>query len=186
LHPLCGIPRRQLSFSAARPSSAINTNFTRISNRNKLYQSTQSVYCRWRGMSESFRPSTFGQQTFIDVPASGSFSGSDNPIMLDATHLYEDNNYQGHSAHPLRFSEHNSYAEDHPFAYALHGHASPTLPSKCNHPAPCSPHLSCIHPVSFHFVFHPFHSPFVVCVPNSLSVPTHMASFWVRARHTIT
>ena len=137
-------------------------------------------------MSESFRSSTFGQQTFIDVPASGSFSGSDTPTMLDATHLYEDHNYQGQNAHHLRFSEHNSYAEGHPFAYALQGHASPALPSKCNHPIPSSLRLSCVYPISSPFVFHRFHSLFVVCVPNSLSIPTCMASFWVRARHAIT
>ena len=79
-------------------------------------------------MSETYH-STFGQQIFTDVSASGSSSGRDRFEMLDATQLYHhDRDYQAPEI--LRLSgQDSSYAHGHPFAYASHS-GPPSHPSK--------------------------------------------------------
>ena len=79
-------------------------------------------------MSETYR-STFGQQIFTDVSASGNSSGRDRFEMLDATQFYHnDRDYQAPGT--LRLSgQDSSYAHGHPFAYASHS-GPPSLPSK--------------------------------------------------------
>jgi len=81
-------------------------------------------------MSETYH-STFGQQIFTDVSASGNSSGRDRFEMLDATQFYHsDREYQAPGT--LRLSGQDSnYANSHPFAYASHS-GPPSLPSKRN------------------------------------------------------
>ncbi|UPX12405.1 uncharacterized protein EKO05_0002953 [Ascochyta rabiei] len=78
-------------------------------------------------MSETFQ-STFGQQIFTDVSASGNSSGRDRFEMLDATQFYhQDRDYQAPGS--LRLSgQDSSYAQGHLFAYASHS-GPPSLPS---------------------------------------------------------
>ncbi|XPS76297.1 hypothetical protein M3J09_008350 [Ascochyta lentis] len=78
-------------------------------------------------MSETFQ-STFGQQIFTDVSASGNSSGRDRFEMLDATQFYhQDRDYQAPGS--LRLSgQDSSYAPGHLFAYASHS-GPPSLPS---------------------------------------------------------
>jgi hypothetical protein len=78
-------------------------------------------------MSETYH-STFGQQIFTDVSASGSSSGRDRFEMLDAAQFYHDRDYQAPEI--LRLSgQDSSYAHGHPFAYASHS-GPPSHPSK--------------------------------------------------------
>jgi len=88
-------------------------------------------------MSEAYH-STFGQQIFTDVSASGSSSGRDRFEMLDATQFYHnDRDYQAPGA--LRLSGHDSYGNSNPFAFASHS-GPPSLPSLHTMP-PMSTHL---------------------------------------------
>ncbi|KAH6622241.1 hypothetical protein C7974DRAFT_314968 [Boeremia exigua] len=89
-------------------------------------------------MSETYH-STFGQQIFTDVSASGSLSGRNRFEMLDATQFYHsDREYQAPGT--LRLSgQDNNYVNGHPFAYASHS-GPPSLPSLHTVP-PMSTHL---------------------------------------------
>jgi hypothetical protein len=106
-------------------------------------------------MSETYH-STFGQQIFTDVSASGSSSGRDRFEMLDATTFYhDDRDYQGPET--LRLSGHNGfYAHGHPFAYASHS-GPPSLPSK----RPLSYHVLALRTVSSASSIIPGHSSFL-------------------------
>lgn len=94
-------------------------------------------------MSEAYH-STFGQQIFTDVSASGSSSGRDRFEMLDATQFYHsDREYQAPGT--LRLSgQDTSYAHGNPYAYASHN-GPPSLPSK--HTLSC--HVLSLRTISF-------------------------------------
>jgi hypothetical protein len=115
-------------------------------------------------MSETYH-STFGQQIFTDVSASGSSSGRDRFEMLDATTFYHnDRDYQAPGT--LRLSgQENNYAHGHPFTYASHN-GPPSLPSK----RAFSHHVLSLRTISSALSIIPgqfflLHSLLVVCTP---------------------